>query len=223
MQRRRHWTTSASSPELHSMDCLQQSAAWASASTDWLPLQQNCYWSANEMAFTWYHPEVIHFKCMRCCCQSILVNVFNAFRLDHDTCPMALTKVNTFDIRYCVVIMTHDRMLSSLAWHFSWSERSVERRACNRSIAFGSELAIERMMRRALEVTRPQAAPHLLCWRPQAATFVMVLSKVHIVAATAILVLHVGTTGRQIVGRTIFGFQFYGLKAKRCWAIACGS
>ena len=42
------------------------------------------------------------------------------------------------------------------------------------------------------EVARPEAAPPLLLWRPQAATFVQALNRVNIVAVTTILVFHVG-------------------------------
>ena len=57
------------------------------------------------------------------------------------------------------------------------------------------------------EVARPKAAPPLLWWRPQAATFVMALNRVNIVAVNAILVLHVGKTGRRTVGRTPLGLH----------------
>ena len=41
-------------------------------------------------------------------------------------------------------------------------------------------------------VARPKAAPPLLWWRPQAATFVLALNSVNIVAVTTILVFQVG-------------------------------
>ena len=52
------------------------------------------------------------------------------------------------------------------------------------------------------EVARPEAAPPLLWWRPQAATFVVALNRVNIVAVNTILVLYVGKPGRRTVGRT---------------------
>ena len=52
------------------------------------------------------------------------------------------------------------------------------------------------------EVARPKAAPPLLWWRPQAATFVVALNRVNIVAVNTILVLYVGKPGRRTVGRT---------------------
>ena len=52
------------------------------------------------------------------------------------------------------------------------------------------------------EVARPKAAPPLLWWRPQAATFVVALNRVNIVAVNTILVLYVGNPGRRTVGRT---------------------
>ena len=55
------------------------------------------------------------------------------------------------------------------------------------------------------EVPWPEADALLLWWRPTAATFVLALNRVNIVADNAILVLHVGTTGWRTVGRTPLG------------------
>ena len=48
------------------------------------------------------------------------------------------------------------------------------------------------------EVARPKATPPLLWWRPKAVTFAVALIKVHIVAVTKTLVLHVGVIGHHI-------------------------
>ena len=44
-------------------------------------------------------------------------------------------------------------------------------------------------------MARPKAAPHLLWWQPQAASFVMPLNRVNIVTVNAVLVLHVAACG----------------------------
>ena len=51
------------------------------------------------------------------------------------------------------------------------------------------------------EVARPKAAPPLLWWRPKAATFVVAMNRVDVVALNTIFVLRLSKTGRT-VGRT---------------------
>ena len=51
------------------------------------------------------------------------------------------------------------------------------------------------------EVPRPKAAPPLLWWRPTAATFVVAMNRVDVVALNTIFVLRLSKTGRT-VGRT---------------------
>ena len=53
------------------------------------------------------------------------------------------------------------------------------------------------------EVAWPKAAPPLLWWRPQAATFVEAVNIVNIVAVNTVLILHLSKTGGLSVGRTV--------------------
>ena len=49
--------------------------------------------------------------------------------------------------------------------------------------------------------------PHLLCWRPRAATFGMTSDRINIVAINTVFVFHVGETERRSVGRTALGLH----------------
>ena len=51
------------------------------------------------------------------------------------------------------------------------------------------------------EVARPKAAPPLLWWRPTAATFLVAMTRVDVVALNTIFALRLSKTGRT-VGRT---------------------
>ena len=53
------------------------------------------------------------------------------------------------------------------------------------------------------EVPRPKAAPPLLRWRPQAATFVEAVNIVNIVAVNTVLVLHLSQPGGLLASRAV--------------------